>query len=132
MFEDSSSYTTIIEELERQSQMFLARAVDATRTNLTCCVAPMWTWGDVAATILRTASEENCDLIILGSRPLKRWKPHLLGGACSTVAAKAPQPVLIVKPSFLLPLDGPLWRRILGCHERVTHIGRCGLLMPSL
>jgi nucleotide-binding universal stress UspA family protein len=40
---------------------------------------------------------EQCDSIILGSRGLTGWKRLMLGSTSNAVAAKALQPVLLVK-----------------------------------
>jgi nucleotide-binding universal stress UspA family protein len=53
--------------------------------------------GDIAGTILETARTKQCDAIILGSRGLTGWKRLMLGSISNAVAAKAEQPVLIVK-----------------------------------
>jgi nucleotide-binding universal stress UspA family protein len=60
--------------------------------------------GDPAATILRVAGEEHCDLVLLGDAPaggFRRWLPRLTGlsvaTAASEVARQAAVPVVIVK-----------------------------------
>ena len=57
--------------------------------------------GDVATTILAAAAEQQCDVIILGSRGLTGFKRLMLGSTSNAVSATAPIPVLIVK-RFLL------------------------------
>src|SRR5262249_50600869 len=57
--------------------------------------------GDVTTTILATATEQQCDVIILGSRGLTGFKRLMLGSTSNAVSATAPVPVLIVK-RFLL------------------------------
>jgi nucleotide-binding universal stress UspA family protein len=57
--------------------------------------------GDVTTTILATAAEQQCDVIILGSRGLTGFKRLMLGSISNAVSATAPVPVLIVK-RFLL------------------------------
>jgi nucleotide-binding universal stress UspA family protein len=76
--------------------------------------------GDVAVTILQTAAARPCDLIILGTR-LVTGKRLRLGDITNMVAAKAPQPVLLIKqpPSgraaspfgahLLVPTGGSPW-----------------------
>ena len=54
-------------------------------------------WGNVPDTILQTADEEACELIVLGSRCLTGWKRLMLGSISNAVAARAPQPVLIYR-----------------------------------
>lgn len=111
-FDVSGSSDYVLEAAERRSQAHLARVVDrAAQLDVVC--RPICIWGAVAETILHTASVEHCDLIVLGSRYAKGWKRLLLGGTCDTVAAKASQPVLIVKQPPRLTFGFPLWRRLL-------------------
>src|SRR5881628_1087613 len=58
-------------------------------------------YGDVATTILQAATEQQCDVVVLGSRGLTGFKRLMLGSISNAVAATAPVPVLIVK-RFLL------------------------------
>lgn len=68
--------------------------------------------GHVSETILQTVAAGPCDLVVLGAR-MMTGKRLRLGDIANTVAAKAPQPVLIVKhPPAVVP-DSPLGRRIL-------------------
>ena len=68
-------------------------------------------WGNASAAILETATEEDCDLIVLGSRPLTGWKRLRIGGIANAVAVKARQPVLVVKQAALdAPVSPPSGR----------------------
>ena len=58
-------------------------------------------YGDVTNTILETAANKQCDVIILGSRGLTGWKRLMLGSISSAVTVRTSLPVLIVK-SFLV------------------------------
>jgi|YelNatPaOPRAMG01_1025707.scaffolds.fasta_scaffold03939_9 nucleotide-binding universal stress UspA family protein len=53
--------------------------------------------GHPAETIIRVANEENCDLIVLGSRGLSEIRSFLMGSVCDRVSHHAHCPVLIVK-----------------------------------
>ena len=53
--------------------------------------------GSPAAEVVRTAEEEGCDLIVLGSRGLGDFKSVLLGSVSDRVTHHAHCPVLIVK-----------------------------------
>jgi len=66
--------------------------------------------GHVAETILQTAAEEQCDLIVLGSRGLSGFKRLMLGSISNAVAAKAQCPVLVIKQPLWCLLR---WRRVL-------------------
>jgi nucleotide-binding universal stress UspA family protein len=70
-------------------------------------------WGNIPDTILQTADEEACELIILGSRGLSGWKRLMLGSISNAVAAKATQPVLVVKHAERATTEAFLWRRML-------------------
>jgi nucleotide-binding universal stress UspA family protein len=86
----------VIDGIEREGQVLAtqaaARAASAGVPCDTIC-----TWGNVPESILRTAADEQCDLIVLGSRGLSGLKRMMLGSIANAVAAKATQPVLVVK-----------------------------------
>src|SRR5919202_2143902 len=54
-------------------------------------------WGNVPETILRTAAEEGCELITLGSRVVTGLKRLVVGRTLHAVAATARLPALVVK-----------------------------------
>ena len=96
--------------IERDGQSLLARAVmPALEAGVVCTTVSGW--GNVADMILRTAVETHADLIVLGSRGASGWKRLMLGNIANIVAAKAPQPVLVVKQPAVP--DAPLGRRLL-------------------
>lgn len=70
-------------------------------------------WDDVPETIVQTAAAEDCDLIVMGGRPLTGPKRWLLGDPLNAMAAKAQQPILVVKQPPPPKVGVPLWRRIL-------------------
>ena len=60
--------------------------------------------GDPVETILRVASEEGCDLILVADAPagaVQRWLPKAIGLSLATVAGQVAQqavvPVVVVK-----------------------------------
>lgn len=54
--------------------------------------------GDITETINRVASEERCDLVVLGKRKRKGFLSRLLGdGVVEKVSGSAPCPVLVVE-----------------------------------
>ena len=53
--------------------------------------------GDVAQTIVDTATKRNCDGIIMGTRGATGWKRVMLGSISNMVAVSTPLPVLLVK-----------------------------------
>ncbi len=54
-------------------------------------------WGRVPEVVCRIAQEQDCDLIIVGSRALKGFKRLMIGSISNGIASKAPCPMLIVK-----------------------------------
>ena len=102
----------LIDNVEQEGKERVRRAATyATRAGVASL--PLLTWGNIPATILQTADAEACELIILGSRGLTGWKRLRLGSISNAVAAKAAQPVLIVKQHPSGAPDTPLWRRLL-------------------
>lgn len=104
-----ASSELLMESVEQQGQDTLAhttaRAVDAGVPYIA-----LLKWGNVGETILQTAAEEQCDLIVLGSRGLSGFKRLMLGSISNAVAAKAQCPVLVIKQP---PPAALLWRRVL-------------------
>jgi nucleotide-binding universal stress UspA family protein len=56
--------------------------------------------GDPVATILRTARERSCDLIVLGSPAASGWQRWLRGSRVEKITSQAPCPVLVVKEAM--------------------------------
>jgi nucleotide-binding universal stress UspA family protein len=54
---------------------------------------------DPANAIVRTATERQCDLIVMGSHGHSGFKRWLMGSVAEKVVRKAPCPVLVVKPA---------------------------------
>ena len=106
------SSDVVLETVERQSKDLLAHAAaHAERVGVPYEI--LSTWGSVPETILRTAEEQECDVILLGSRMMTGWKRLMIGNISNMVIAKAHQPVLVVKQpqdSGEMPLP---WRRLL-------------------
>ena len=106
-----SSSDLVLDSLERQGQALLAQAA-ARAADVGVHQVPFLKWGNVSETIIQTAAEEACDLIVLGARYVTGPKRLMVGGTSNAVAAKAHQAVLIVKQPPAAP-DVPLWQRIL-------------------
>ena len=102
----------VVDIIERDGQVLLEQTA-ARATSAGVVHATHYAWGNIPATILRTAAEECCDLIVLGSRGLTGLKRLVLGSISNAVAAKARQPVLVIKqPPAVMP-EARLWRRVL-------------------
>ncbi|MGQ4809855.1 hypothetical protein NKDENANG_03291 [Candidatus Entotheonellaceae bacterium PAL068K] len=106
-----SSSELILESVERQGQELLAHAA-ARADEVGVAHTTILKWGNVSEAILQTAAEERCDLITLGTRQVTGFKRLMVGGISNAVAAKAQQPVLIVKHPAAFSTT-TLWQRIL-------------------
>jgi nucleotide-binding universal stress UspA family protein len=104
-----ASSELLMESVEQQGQEMLAHTA-ARAMHAGVPHVALLRWGNVAETILQTAAEEQCDLIVLGSRGLSGFKRLMLGSISNAVAAKAQCPVLVIKQPPLAPLR---WHRVL-------------------
>ncbi|MCZ6872228.1 MAG: universal stress protein [bacterium] len=102
----------VLDSIEREGEALLRQAA-AQATQAGVAHTTQYAWGNIPQTILHTATETACDLIVLGSRGTTGWKRLMLGNISNAVAAKAQQPTLLVKQlSSSMPLKSP-WRRVL-------------------
>ena len=102
----------VVDLVERQGQELLEHAaLQAEAAGVSYQI--LRRWGGIPETILQTAAEEDCELIVLGSRTVSGWKRLQLGRIANAVASKAQQPVLVVKHPPSPALDSPLWERVL-------------------
>jgi nucleotide-binding universal stress UspA family protein len=106
-----ASSELVMESVERQGQELLAHAAERA-ASAGVPYATLCKWGNVPETILQTTAEEQCDLIVLGSRMVTGRKRLQLGSISSMVTTKAQQPVLVVKQPPPVP-PSHLWRRVL-------------------
>jgi nucleotide-binding universal stress UspA family protein len=104
-----ASSELLMESVEQQGQEMLAHTA-ARALHAGVPHVALLKWGNVAETILQTVTEEQCDLIVLGSRGLSGFKRLMLGSISNAVAAKAQCPVLVIKQPPLAPVH---WRRVL-------------------
>jgi nucleotide-binding universal stress UspA family protein len=107
-----ASSEVVAEVIEQDGQELLARvAAQAYQAGVDC--QTLWRWGAVPDSILQTAAEDACDLIVLGAHRVTGWRRLRLGHIANAVAAKAHQPVLVVKQAPEAAPDAPLGRRLL-------------------
>ncbi len=104
-----TSSELLMESVEQQGQDLLAHAT-ARATDAGVPHVAILKWGNVTETVLQTAAEEQCDLIVLGSRGLSGFKRLMLGSISNAVTAKAQCPVLVIKQP---PPAALSWRRAL-------------------
>lgn len=107
---DKSSLNLLMASIDQAGRALLEEATDRARTAKIDYTAHC-DWGIIPTTILQTATAEECDLIVLGSRRVAGCQRRTLGRIANVVAAQAPQPVLIVKGPLVPPAR--LGRRIL-------------------
>ena len=107
-----SSAELLMESVERQGQDILTQAV--ARAN-TVGLTPIGIlkWGNIPEAIVQTTSEEDCDLVLLGSRQVSGWKRLMIGRTLNAVASRTTTPVLVVKHTTNGSPHGIPWRRIL-------------------
>ena len=107
-----SSSELLMESIERQGQDLIGQAAArAAAAEVPYDAAAKW--GSVTETILQTVQEEQCDLIILGSRVITGWKRLMIGRTLNAVTARCEQPLLVVKHAPVAELGEPTWRRLL-------------------
>ena len=86
----------LVEALMREGEAILSRAAAAAQ-----CAGVSYTtilkWGCSVPTILDIARQTNCDLIIMGGPPAVGWERFLRPRHAKYVAARASQPVLVIK-----------------------------------
>ena len=107
-----SSSELLMESIERQGHELIAQAAaraDAAEVPHNAVAK----WGSVPETILQTAQEGRCDLIILGSGVITGWKRLMIGRTLNAVTARCEQPLLVVKHPPAVELGQPTWRRLL-------------------
>lgn len=107
-----SSSELLMESIERQGHELIAQAA-ARAEAAEVPYNAVAKWGSVPETILQTAQEAQCDLIILGSRVITGWKRLVIGRTLNAVTARCEQPLLVVKHPPAVELGQPTWRRLL-------------------
>jgi nucleotide-binding universal stress UspA family protein len=94
--EASTPPESLLADHEAAGHRILAQAAArATEAGIAFSTALMW--GRIPEVVCRMATEQACDLIIVGSRALRGFKRLMIGSISNAIASKAPCPVLIVK-----------------------------------
>lgn len=107
-----ASSELLMESIERQGHELIAQA-SARAEAAEVSYSAVTKWGSVPETILQTAQDERCDLIILGSRVITGWKRLMIGRTLNAVTARCEQPLLVIKHPPAAELGQPTWRRLL-------------------
>jgi nucleotide-binding universal stress UspA family protein len=95
----------ISEKIRAQAESALSRAEAVARDNGVTARTMLATGLSAADEIVRAATEEKIDLIIIGSRGMAARTRFFLGGTASKVVTYAPCSVLVVKIPGLEPLQ---------------------------
>jgi len=82
----------------RRSAMRELRHLAAEGTDLWCPTDCVVEFGDPAETIVRVASEQSADIIVLGVFRPKPWSAHVQSSTAYRVVCEAPCPVLTASP----------------------------------
>ena len=107
-----SSSELLMESIERQGHELIAQA-SARAEAAEVPYSAVAKWGSVPETILQTTQEEQCDLIVLGSRVVTGWKRLMIGRTLNAVTARCEHPLLVIKHPLAVELGQPTWRRLL-------------------
>jgi nucleotide-binding universal stress UspA family protein len=120
-----ASSELLMESVEQQGQEMLAHTA-ARAIHAGVPQVALLKWGNVAETILQTAAEEQCDLIVLGSRGLSGFKrlmrQHLqCGGSQSPMSGPGDQAATSGALALASCPRGHRWFSLVGCCGRSRH-----------
>ena len=88
--------TVFVKEMEAEGEIIISKAGEVARTagvDYACRLLQ----GVPADEIMKTAQQENVDLIVVGSRGFTEVKAFLLGSVSSKVSHRSKCPILIIK-----------------------------------
>jgi nucleotide-binding universal stress UspA family protein len=113
---DVTTCTLVAESIMAQSQIALAD-IAAIAEPAGIAYTTHVRWGSTVDAVLRTAEEEDCDLIMVGSHACTwrghRWLRHVIQKLTTSVR----QPLLIVTEPLEETFSGTGWRRLLVVHD---------------
>jgi nucleotide-binding universal stress UspA family protein len=113
---DATACTLVVESIMTQSETVLADIV-ATAEQAGIAYTTHVRWGNTADAVLRTAEEEACDLVIVGSQACT-WRDHRLRRyVIKRLTSCARQPLLIVTAPLEETYRGTNWARLLVVHD---------------
>jgi nucleotide-binding universal stress UspA family protein len=116
MPETTGCFPLVLESLVAQSEIILASAA-TTAEQAGVSYTMQVRWGRTVDMILRTAEEEDSDLIILGSHA-RTWRGRgLLGYVMKQLTACARQPLLVITAPPEESYNGAKWSRLLVVHD---------------
>ena len=113
---DVMACTLVVESIMAESETVLAD-IAAIAEQAGIAYTTRVRWGSTADAVLRTAEEEDCDLIIVGSHAWT-WRGHrLLRHVIKQLTTLARQPLLIVTAPPEETYRGTSWARLLVVHD---------------
>ena len=113
---DVTACTLIVESIMAQSETVLADIV-AIAEQAGIAYTTHARWGNTTDAVLRTAEEEDCDLVIVGSHACT-WRSHRLRRhVMKKLSTSARQPLLVVTEPPEETYRGTNWARLLVVHD---------------
>jgi nucleotide-binding universal stress UspA family protein len=116
---DATACTLVVESIMAQSETVLADIV-ATAEQAGLAYTTHVRWGNTADAVLRTAEEEDCDLVIVGSQACTWRGQRLRRYVLKRLSTCARQPVLIVTAPPEETYRGTNWARLLVVQDGST------------
>jgi len=116
---DATACTLVVESIMAQSETVLADIV-ATAEQAGLAYTTHVRWGNTADAVLRTAEEEDCDLVIVGSQACTWRGQRLRRYVLKRLSSCARQPVLIVTAPPEETYRGTNWARLLVVQDGST------------
>jgi len=116
---DATACTLVVESIMAQSETVLADIV-ATAEQAGLAYTTHVRWGNTADAVLRTAEEEDCDLVIVGSQVCTWRGQRLRRYVLKRLSTCARQPVLIVTAPPEETYRGTNWVRLLVVQDGST------------
>ena len=113
---DVTACTLVVQSIMAQSETVLAD-IGVIAEQASIAYTTHVRWGSTADAVLRTAEEEDCDLVIVGSHACT-WRSHrLLRHIIKKLTTFARQPLLIVTEPLEETYRGTSWARLLVVHD---------------
>jgi nucleotide-binding universal stress UspA family protein len=116
---DATACTLVVESIMAQSETVLADIVAAAEQAGLAYTTHV-RWGNTADAVLRTAEEEDCDLVIIGSQACTWRGQRLRRYVLKRLSTCARQPVLIVTAPPEETYRGTNWARLLVVQDGST------------
>jgi len=113
---DAMTCTLVVESIMAESETVLADIVAIAEQEGIAYTTHV-RWGNTADAVLRTAEEEDCDLVIVGSHACTWRSYRLLCHVMKKLIASARQPILVVTEPLEETYRGTSWARLLVVHD---------------